>query len=589
MTADPRDLDALGQRRFDLIVVGGGIFGACAAWDAAQRGLSVALLERGDFGGATSANSLKMVHGGIRYVQHLDIPRVRHSAAERRTLLKIAPHLVAPLPIVIPTYGHGMKGKAALRVGMGLFDLMTLDANRGLADRARRIPWCTTLGRAKTLEMYPGLDPAGLTGAALFSDAQMYNPCRLVLAFVQKAVEAGAAALNHVEVTSLLRDGQAVTGVAARDGLTGRELELRGRSVLNAAGPYAERLLARAGSDLNLDLKLKEKITYSRDTAFVVKRKLTHPGHAVALQGTTADPDAKLGRGARHMFVAPWRDDYTLVGVWHVVYGGDPQKFTVTQRELQIYIDEMNQIYPEWNLKLEDIAIWNAGLVPFGDNPDGASHAEGQDLKYGHRSHLIDHARDHGVDNLVTLIGVRYTTGRYEAAHAVDLVCRKLGQTYPPSRTHLTPVAGGDIQDVAALVQQVTQQQDGRLSPAICRALVRNYGRRVDDILELIDGQTELAETLGESTTLMAEVVHAVRQEMALTLADVVFRRTDLATGGYPGRAALQRVADWMAQELGWSAAEAAWEIAEVEARFPAWTLPEEAEADPQNAAGVAA
>ncbi len=161
-----RNLPQIADQTFDVVVIGGGIFGACAAWDAAQRGLSVALFERHDFGGATSANSLKMVHGGIRYVQHLDVARVRHSAAERRTMLKIAPHLVNPLPIVIPTYGHGMKGKGALRIGMGLFDLMTLDANRGLADKRRRIPWCGTLSRQKTLAMYPGLNAEGLTGAA---------------------------------------------------------------------------------------------------------------------------------------------------------------------------------------------------------------------------------------------------------------------------------------------------------------------------------------------------------------------------------------------------------------------------------------
>ena len=298
-----RDLDQIRDQTFDLVVIGGGIFGACAACDAAQRGLSVALVERGDFGGATSANSLKMVHGGIRYVQHLDIARVRHSAAERRTMLRVAPHLVHPLPIVIPTYGHGMKGKAALRIGMGLFDLMTLDANRGIEDAERKIPWCGSLGRTRTLEMYPGLPPDGLTGAALFSDAQMYNPCRLVLAFLQNAIEAGAVAVNHAEVTAFLRDGHAINGVAVRDGLTGEEFPVNARMVLNAAGPYAEKLLA----DASVDLKLSRKITYSRDTAFVVKRRLNHPGNAIALQGTTSDPDARLGRGERHMFVAPWR------------------------------------------------------------------------------------------------------------------------------------------------------------------------------------------------------------------------------------------------------------------------------------------
>lgn len=568
-----RDPDQLRERTFDLVVVGGGIFGVCAAYDAAQRGLSVALIERGDFGGATSANSLKMMHGGIRYVQHLDVARVRHSAAERRTMLKIAPHLVNPLPIVIPTYGYGMKGKAVLRVGMGLFDLMTLDANRGIADAHRKIPWCGTLSKARTLEMAPGLKDDGLTGAALFSDAQMYNPCRLVLAFLQKGIEAGAVAANHVEATAFLRDGRKVTGVAVRDVLTDEEFPVNAKTVLNAAGPYAERLLA----DASVGLKLKQKITYSRDTAFVVKRKLTHPGHAIALQGTTSDPDAKLGRGERHMFVAPWRDDYTLIGVWHVVYGGDPTKFTVTDDELQIYLDEMNRIYPAWDLKLEDIAMWNAGLVPFGDNPDGASHAEGQDLKYGHRSHLIDHARDHApdqrVDHLVTLIGVRYTTGRYEAVHAIDLIAQKLGRAKTESRTAQTPVAGGDIPDIERFIAQITEREAGRLSTAVCRALVRNYGTQIDAVLAYAKDDPPLLRTLGDSTTIGAEVIHAVRSEMAVTLADVVSRRTDLATGGYPGATVLGEVADLMAAALGHPIHEAAVQIAEVAARFPAWAV----------------
>jgi glycerol-3-phosphate dehydrogenase len=555
------------DQSFDLVVVGGGIFGACAAADAAQRGMSVALIERDDFGGATSANSLKMVHGGIRYVQHMDIARVRHSAAERRAFLRIAPHLVEPLPIVIPTYGRGMKGKGALRAGMGIFDLLTADANRGIADPARKIPWCTTLSRKQTLAMYLDLEAQGLTGAALFSDAQMYNPCRLVLAFVQSAVEAGAVVLNHAEVTGFLRDGDAVTGVAVRDRESEEAFAVHGRAVLNAAGPYAERLLA----DASVGLKLKEKIVYSRDCAFVVNRPLTAPGHAVALQGTTTDPDAVVGRGARHMFVAPWRERYTLVGVWHTVYGGDPFGFTVGQEEIQTFLAEMNQIYPAWGLSLEDVTMWNAGLVPFGDNPDGASHAEGQDLKYGHRSHLIDHAEDHGLENLVTLIGVRYTTGRYEAARAVDLVRRKLGLERRPSQTASTPVAGGDIADIGAAVRGFTADHAGHWPERVSRALVRSYGTLAEEVAGFCRSQPGWDEPIGDTTTLRGQVVLAVRREMALTLADVVFRRTDLATGGSPGEAALADVADLMAGELSWSDDRRRRELAAVVERFPAW------------------
>ena len=233
----------------------------------------------------------------------------------------------------------------------------------------------------------------------------------------------------------------------------------------------------------------------------------------------------------------------------------------------------MNRIYPAWDLRLEDVALWNAGLVPFGDNPEGASHAAGQDLKYGHRSHLIDHAADHALENLVTLIGVRYTTGRYEAAHAIDLILRKLGRTPTPSRTHTTPVAGGDIADIERFIDQVTRREAERLEPAVCRALVRNYGTQVDAVLAHAADDARLLRTLGDSTTIAAEVFHAVRQEMAVTLEDVVLRRTDLATGGYPGAAVLREVVELMAEAAGQASAAPAESIARVAARFPTWAV----------------
>lgn len=558
-----RDLHALADGVFDAVVIGGGIFGVCTAYDMAQRGLRVALVERDDFAGATSANSLKMVHGGIRYIQHMDVARIRHSAAERRAFLRVAPHLVRPLPIVIPTYGHGMKGKEVLRIGMGLFDLLTLDCNRGIKDRTRRIPWCRTIGRDRALRMYPGLSSDGLTGASVFCDGQMFNPTRLVFAFLQNAVDEGAVVANHIECTGFLREGDKVTGIKARDTIGDEELEVRAKLVVNAAGPYAEKLLGIENT------KLDQKISYSRDTAFVVNRKLTADDHAIAIQGTTNDPDAKLSRGARHMFVAPWRDK-TLVGVWHGVHQSDPDSFTVTDAELERYIDEMNQIYPAWGLTMDDISIWNAGLVPFGDNPDGASHLEGEDLKYGHRSHLIDHAQTHGIDNLITLIGVRYTTGRYEAQKTTDLALKKLGTTATRCRTAEVPVAGGDIANYDALVTQAKRAAPEGLDGEVIRSLVANYGTGYRAIFDRIEADPRLAEPIGSSKTIQAQAVHAVDREMAKTLSDIVFRRTDLATGEYPGTAALWRCASELADTLDWTEAEIERQVQRVAGRFPA-------------------
>lgn len=552
-----RDLEALTDHRFDLVVIGGGIFGAFAALDAAQRGLSVALIERDDFGGATSANSYKLVHGGIRYLQHGDLFRIRQSSNERRALLRIAPHLVQPLPIVVPTYGRGMRGKAALRVGMALYDALTLDRNRGISDQSRKVPWGRSLSRSEVLERFPGLDPANLTGGAVFCDGQMYNPPRLVLAVVQSAVRAGAVAANYVEATGFQRQGERVAAVTARDVLTGDELEIRAAAVLNAAGPYAERLLGRTG------LPLVPSGEYSRDACFVVPRPLLDQQYALAVQGQTRDPDAVLSRGERHLFIAPWRE-YTLVGVWHVVYTGDPDRFTVTDEELERFIAEVKAGYPSLDLSVDDVSIWNAGLVPFGRNPRDAT-----DLRYGHRSRLVDHARTDGLNNLITLIGVRFTTGRYESERAVDLVFRKLGQDPPRGRTATTPLVGGDITNLDELLNEASRTHAASLGADVVQSLVRNYGSEYGRVTSHLHDDTGWGTAIGGSTTIRAQVVHAVREEMARTVGDIVFRRTDLATGDYPGLQALESCAAILAAELGLSAREVEAQIARVAARFP--------------------
>lgn len=546
-----RDISRLTDGPFDLVVVGGGIFGACVAWDAAHRGLSAALVERGDFGGGTSAHSFKMVHGGIRYLQHLDLPRVRHSCAERTSLLVLAPHLVRPLPIMVPTYGHGLKGKAFLGAGVRLYDLVTWDRNRQIRDPARRIPPGRFLSRGEVLEAFPDLNPEGLTGAAVFCDGQMHNPPRLVLAFLRSAVEAGAVAANYVEATGFLREGDRITGVRAVDRLGGGELEVRGKVVVNAAGPWAEPLLKdRLGTGLN------PTGTYSRDACFVVRRRFPGP-FALALPGVTRDPDAVFSRSARHMFLVPWRD-FTLVGVWHVVHGAGPDDFTVTDAELEAFTAEINGIYPALKLTLDDVCLWNAGLVPFGENAPDARH-----LSYGKRSRLIDHAED-GLEGLVTLIGIRYTMGRGEAARAVDLAARKLGRALPRIPVGGVPAHGGDVPDFEAFVAEATRRHAGLLEGATVRALAHNHGTGLDEVAALARERPEWSRPVAGTPVVGAEVVHAARSEMAVRLADVVLRRTDLGPGADPGDAAIRACAALMAPELGWNEAAVEAEVADV-------------------------
>jgi glycerol-3-phosphate dehydrogenase len=551
-----KNLQELERNEYDLIVVGGGIFGACAAWDAASRGLKVALLEKKDFSHATSANHLKMVHGGIRYLQHGDVVRVRESCRERTALLKIAPHLVRPLPIVMPTYGHGKRGKAVLGLGVSLYDLLTLDRNKRIEDEGRRIPGGRLIRRQEVLTCFPGIEQRALTGAAVFYDAQMHSPQRIALSFLRSAASAGADIANYLEVTGFLKSDSRITGVEAKDVLNGESLVVRGKVVLNTAGPWAARLL-----ETGMDLCLAPKPVFSRDVCFVVSRRLSSK-YALACMTRTRDADAILSRGGRHLFLAPWRD-FTLIGVWHGVYKGAPDEVSVTEEELQAFLDETNAAYPGLSLSREDVTMVNFGLILFEENHQG-----GAEISFGKRSVLIDHEKTHHVNGLVTLIGVRATTARGEAEKAVNLIFRKLGRRSPRSETETTPIFGGRIGKFDDFLEQVVEQRPYGLDREVLDALIYNYGSEYPGVLKYIAENPELSVRLGNSTVLKAEVIHAVREEMAEKIGDVIFRRTDLGTGGHPGEEALQACARLMASELGWDENRVQEEIKEARSEF---------------------
>lgn len=535
-----RDISALDGKEYDLVIVGGGIFGVCAAWDAALRGLSVAIVEKGDFAHATSANHFKMVHGGIRYLQHADVYRVRESSRERSALLRIAPHLVQPLPIVIPTYGHGIKGRVFLSAGMLIYDTLTFDRNRGI-QAERRIPKGRFISRQQVLELFPGTKAQGLTGGAVFCDGQVYSPSRLALSFLRSAVDKGADATNYVQATGLLQKGNRIIGVKARNVLTGDEFDIRGKIVLNTAGPWAHHFLKQA-----LGLRLQPNPTFSRDLAFVVKRRITK-NYALAFSTNTGDADTILDRGGRHLFAVPWRD-YTLIGVWHVIFNRRPEEITVTEKELQVFIDEVNEAHPGFAVALDDISMINTGLTLFGEeNRQGR-----KKMSFGKRSMLIDHYKEHNVEGLITLIGVRATTARGMAEEALNLISNKLTGKFLRCETEMTPIYGGHIDSFEGLVSHAIGNSSSPLNARQTRALVQNYGTQYPRVLRYTKEDPTWIESLGDSTVLKAEVIHAVREEMAQKLADIVFRRTDLATGSHPGEDALQTCANLMASEMGW-------------------------------------
>ncbi|HJR17661.1 MAG TPA: FAD-dependent oxidoreductase [Gemmatimonadales bacterium] len=551
-----RDLPALAGTEFDVVVIGGGICGAAAAWDAAQRGLSTALVEQGDFGAATSANSLKVVHSGIRYLQHLDVRRIRESSRERTALLRIAPHLVHPLPVVVPAFGHNVRGPEALAAAFLVFNSLTWDRNSGLLDPERRIPSAHLISRRQLLDWHPGAESPQLTGGGVFWDGQLSNPPRLVWEFLRTAARAGAVVANYAEVIGFLRSGPRISGVIVHDCLNDERLEVRARVVVNAAGPFAGQLNVRAG------LGGRGRLPVSRDLALVIRRPLVR-NRALALQTKYRDPSAILSRGPRHLFMVPWRGA-TLIGVNSIIYQGDPYNLTSTDQEVQGFLDEINASDPSLRLTFDDVALVHAGLLPI----EGGNLAHG-DISFGKRPLLVDNAKEDGIEGLITAVTNRYTVARLVAEHAVDLAFRKLGKRAPHCRTAETPLLGANFGTVSGLVRDVIAAAGSRLTPEAATRLAWNYGSSYGDILQAIPPAPDSAKTLGTSETLKAEVVHAVREEMAVKLADCVFRRTELGTAGDPGREALEACAGLMGSMLSWNAGRIAAELSEVQARFP--------------------
>lgn len=329
-----RDLTRMAASPFDVLVIGAGIHGACAARDAALRGLRVALVERGDFGGETSHNSLKTVHGGIRYIQHLNFARTRASIREQTVWLRTAPHLVRPLPFLMPTFGHGMRGPGAMFAGVQLYRMLGLGRNGGLGAASRIRPG-RVMGPAAARAIVGEIPGDGLTGAALWDDAQIRFADRAILEILGDAVAHGAQVANHAEVTDLLQEGGRVTGGTVQDRLTGETHEIAGRVVLNAAGPWV--------GDLAGDLPGHgARLPLTRSMNIVTRR----PARDVALsiQSNRAS-DSKLGQTKRLYFEIPW-EGCAMFGTTHAPAGDGPDTVATQQAEIATFIAELNAAWP---------------------------------------------------------------------------------------------------------------------------------------------------------------------------------------------------------------------------------------------------
>ena len=474
-----RDLPRLADREFDVLVVGGGIYGLTIAYDAAQRGLSVALVERGDFGAATSFNHLKTIHGGLRYLQSGDIRRMRESILERRTFARIAPRFVAPLAFAMPTGPSLTRNPIALKIALAIDAYIARDRNDGV-DPTRRLTAGSLVAGQKCRTLFDGAVRT-VASAAVWYDYATIDGDRLTLSFARAAAANGAALANYVEAQHRIETGdhdRRFRGVRVVDKLTGEQFDVRARMLVNAAGPWTASTLADDRSPRWPLLKAMNLVT-------------SRPAREAALVAPT--------RSGRALVLLPWRGR-TLVGTSESADERTPDDQAAKATEVDEFLTEIHDAFPMLGLKASEVTLVHRGIVP-------ATPMNGRLGLLG-SSRVIDHANA-GSPEVVSVVGVKYTTARVVAERVVDLIARKLERRAAPCRTAVTPLPGAALHD--------PDPEDA-------------IGRAVTD-------------------------------EMAHTLIDVVVRRTGLGAAGYPGDGIAEDAADRVQRALGWSDARRADEL----------------------------
>lgn len=539
-----RNLNNLANNNFDLLIVGGGITGAFLAHDAVLRGLSVALVEKNDFGAFTSSASSKLLHGGIRYLPQGQVWKVRESYRETAIFQHIAPHLTRWVPFLVPTECSSlMKGKQAMQLAMVLYGLCSSGLDRLIEDEAKRPPSRTFLSPEKVREQTKVLDSLRtLTGAQVLWESHMFNSERMTLAVLKSAAHGGAEIANYVEVKKLLFENGVVGGAQVADCLGDDSFEIRARLTINAAGPQVQAI-----NDSVPELQLKRQLTGFSKGVHLVTRQI-ESDYALAMT-TAKKTEGLVSRGGRHFFLIPWRG-CSLIGTTNVPFCGDLDKVRVTEKDITDFIDEINAALPEIRLKREDVRYSFCGIYPLVAKDIKADTYQGTgDYQ------VIDHEKTSGIKGILTTLGAKYTTARYVAEQSVDLAMTKLKRD-GACQTRTVRLLEGEIDDILAFRAKCRQAYGQELPNEIIDAMIFNHGRKIDELIA--DGRRKnlLMRTAIDREVVDIEIEYAVTHEMALTLDDLIFRRTGIGTIGDPGPKTIQHCANIMGNLLGWDVEE---------------------------------
>jgi len=526
---------ALAGPTFDLLVIGGGINGAGIARDAALRGLSVALVEQGDFASGTSSKSSKLIHGGLRYLENYEFALVLEASRERDLLRRhLAPHLVHPMPFVFPIFRGDPVGRLRLTAGLWVYDGLAAFGNI-----ARHRSW----GRRATLRHEPQLRADGLRGAMHYYDCWT-DDARLTLETVLAAIAAGAIACNYLAVTELRRDGERLAGACALDRLHGASFTIAARQVVNATGPWLDRIRRLDDPAAAPVLRL------TKGAHILLPRHRVGNARAIALRAP---------RDGRVMFAIPW-DEQVLVGTTDTDYQGAPEAVAAEADDVRYLLDAVNHYFPAAQLTERDVIGAHAGLRPLVAPPGVMSPSETS----------REEALFESPSGLLSLGGGKLTTYRRVAERVVDRVVARLRACDPerrfgPCRTAATPLPGAEVKipergGFRGFAKRVRASAPAALDDALVRHLLGRYGTGAPEVMALLAVDQHAAGRLLEALPYRrGEATRAAAAEMAATVDDTLRRRVPIAfrdpSGGL-GVAA--EVAALMRAVLGWDLEETA-------------------------------
>ncbi|MDA0705599.1 MAG: glycerol-3-phosphate dehydrogenase [Proteobacteria bacterium] len=514
---------------FDVAIIGAGINGAGIARDAALRGLRVVVIEQDDLCSGTSAVSSRLIHGGLRYLEFGEFPLVFESLRERIVLRRIAPHLVKPLRITIPIYASGRRSKCLIRLGMIAYDLLSI---------GKSVAGHDMLDRAEILAAEPGLAHDGLLGAARYFDAQVAFAERLVLENLLAARAAGAEILTYHRVTRINIDAGQVSSLDCIDFMSQQSRRVAARSIVNAAGPWVDSVLAVARDDV------RRQIGGTKGSHVVVGKFAGAPSDAFYVEAA-AD--------GRPFFIIPWNEQY-LIGTTDIRFDGDLAAIRASRDEVDYLLAETNRVFPAAHLSVADVHYSYAGVRPLPRQDRGPESSIT-------RRHIIRKHRKFA-RGLLSIIGGKLTTYRNLAEQTVNRLAKELGRKLPKARTRETLLPGAYRIDAArARLESLTITPS--LSTAGVERLLNIYGGRALELMEFAAGEPDLLRCIdADNTVLAVEAVFALRVEMACTLVDIVYRRLMLGLRADQGRPTYAAIAALAAAEGLWDAARQARELA---------------------------